>query len=50
MTRLQVEQLSYQMNRAHGLLRTRLSGITDDEYLWEPVADCWTVRHRYHSL
>jgi hypothetical protein len=23
---------------------TRLGGLTDDEYLWEPVADCWTVR------
>jgi DinB superfamily len=22
----------------------RLGGLTDDEYLWEPVADCWTVR------
>ena len=23
---------------------TRLEGLGDDEYLWEPVADCWTVR------
>ena len=23
---------------------TRLEGLNDDEYLWEPVADCWTVR------
>ncbi len=23
---------------------TRLTGLNDDEYLWEPVADCWTVR------
>jgi hypothetical protein len=22
----------------------RLDGLTDDEYLWEPVPDCWTVR------
>jgi hypothetical protein len=22
----------------------RLDGLTDDEYLWEPVTDCWTVR------
>ena len=22
----------------------RLEGLTDDEYLWEPVADCWSVR------
>lgn len=24
--------------------RTRLDGLTDDEYLWEPAPDCWTVR------
>ncbi|OBK31728.1 serine/arginine repetitive matrix protein 1 [Mycobacterium asiaticum] len=24
-------------------LRPRLSGLTDDEYFWEPVPDCWTV-------
>ena len=23
---------------------SRLEGLTDDEYLWEPVPDCWTVR------
>ena len=22
----------------------RLEGLTDDEYRWEPVADCWNVR------
>jgi DinB superfamily len=22
----------------------RLEGLTDDEYLWEPVANCWNVR------
>ncbi|PRX96833.1 DinB family protein [Allonocardiopsis opalescens] len=22
----------------------RLEGLTDDEYLWEPVPDCWTIR------
>ena len=25
-------------------LTTRLRGIEDDEYLWEPVADCWSLR------
>jgi DinB family protein len=25
-------------------LRTRLDGLTTDEYLWEPAADGWTVR------
>lgn len=26
--------------------RVELSPITDDEYLWEPVPDCWSVRRR----
>ncbi|MEJ7900758.1 MAG: DinB family protein [Thermomicrobiales bacterium] len=24
--------------------RLRLEGLADEEYLWEPVADCWSVR------
>ena len=27
-------------------VRERLEGLTDDEYLWQPVDDCWTVRPR----
>lgn len=27
-------------------LRDRLDGLTDDEYFWEPVPDCWNVRPR----
>jgi hypothetical protein len=27
-------------------LRPRLSGLTDEEYFWEPVADCWSLRER----
>ncbi|ETK36205.1 DinB family protein [Microbispora sp. ATCC PTA-5024] len=27
-------------------LRPRLDGLTDEEYLWEPVAGCWSVRPR----
>lgn len=26
-------------------LRPRLEGLTDEEYLWEPVPDCWTIRN-----
>lgn len=26
-------------------VRGRLDGIDDEEYLWEPVAGCWTVRN-----
>ncbi|WP_416974590.1 DinB family protein [Streptomyces sp. 4F14] len=27
-------------------LRPRLEGLTDDEYFWEPVQGCWSVRPR----
>ena len=27
-------------------LRPRLGGLTDDEYFWEPVPGCWSVRPR----
>lgn len=30
-------------------LRPRLEGLTDDEYRWEPVAGCWSVRPRAES-
>jgi hypothetical protein len=30
-------------------LRPRLDGLTDDEYFWEPVAGCWSVRRRGES-
>jgi hypothetical protein len=26
------------------LLRAGLTGLTDDEYWWEPVAGCWSIR------
>ncbi|SHF38174.1 DinB family protein [Streptoalloteichus hindustanus] len=36
-----VSQLDwYWMNQ----FRPRLAGLTDDEYRWEPVPGCWTVR------
>jgi DinB superfamily len=30
-------------------LRPRLDGLTDDEYFWRPVADCWTISRRGES-
>jgi hypothetical protein len=41
-TRL-VEQLSWHW---HEQLRPGLDGLTDHEYLWEPVAGCWSLRPR----
>lgn len=30
-------------------LRPRLNGLTDDEFFWQPVPDCWTVSRRGES-
>lgn len=38
-----VEQLAWHWDEQ---LRGRLAGMTDDEYFWEPVPDCWSVRPR----
>lgn len=34
------DQLDFHWNTQ---LRPRLVGLTDDEYFWQPVGDCWTV-------
>ena len=30
-------------------LRPRMDGLTDEEYFWEPVAGCWSIRPRGES-
>lgn len=40
------EQWEYHWNH---LLRTRLDGLTDEEYFWSPVPDAWSVRPRGSS-
>jgi hypothetical protein len=40
-SRLVIDQLDFYM---HAHLRPRLQGLTDDEYFWEPVDGCWSVR------
>jgi hypothetical protein len=30
-------------------LRPRLDGLTDDEYFWQPVPDCWTISRQGQS-
>jgi hypothetical protein len=37
--------LRVQSEEAYAQLVARLAGLTQDEFLWEPVAGCWTV-HR----
>ena len=34
------DQLDYHWTNQ---LRPRLEGLTDEEYFWQPVPDCWTV-------
>ncbi len=38
-----IEQLDWHWQNQ---LRPRLAGLTDEEYFWEPVPDCWSVRPR----
>lgn len=38
--------LSDQLSQSRDFARQRLDGLTDDEYLWEPVDDMWSVRRR----
>jgi DinB superfamily len=38
-----IEQLDWLWKKQ---LRPRLDGLTDDEYLWEPVPGCWNIRPR----
>jgi hypothetical protein len=40
-TRELTEQLAWYWTT---LFRPRLAGLTDEEYLWEPVTGCWTIR------
>lgn len=38
-----LEQLDWHWTQQ---LRPRFAGLTDEEYFWEPVAGCWSVRPR----
>ena len=39
-----VDLLRRQLQNACDRIRSRVEGLTDDEFFWEPVPDCWTVR------
>ncbi|HEU5487126.1 MAG TPA: DinB family protein [Microlunatus sp.] len=41
------EQLSWHWEAQ---ARPRLDGLTDDEYFWEPVSGCWSVRPRAEAV
>ncbi|MBA2443941.1 MAG: DinB family protein [Nocardioidaceae bacterium] len=38
-----VDQLDWHWQQQ---LRPRLEGLSNDEYFWEPVANCWSIRRR----
>ncbi|WP_327353039.1 DinB family protein [Streptomyces sp. NBC_01304] len=35
-----------QFDMAREMAQVRLTGLSDAEYLWEPVPDCWSIRRR----
>ncbi|WP_406383038.1 DinB family protein [Streptomyces sp. NBC_01618] len=35
-----------QFDQARETAQVRLTGLGDEEYLWEPVAGCWSIRRR----
>ncbi|RPK65858.1 DinB superfamily protein [Streptomyces sp. ADI96-02] len=39
-----------QFDKARESAQVRLTGLSDDEYLWEPVADCWSIRRRGEAV
>ncbi len=43
-----VELLKIQMRIAREGLRTSLVDLTDEEFYWQPVPNCWTMT--YHDL
>lgn len=44
-----VDVLREQWQRSCTRLLQRLEGLTDEEYRWEPVPDCWNVRANAES-
>ncbi len=38
--------LADQMGIAWRLARARVTGLTDDEFFWEPVVPCWSLRRK----
>jgi hypothetical protein len=44
--RTRLSLLVDQYDTSHEFFRNRLAGLTDEEYRWEPVPGCWSVRPR----
>jgi DinB superfamily len=39
-----------QFDRAREMAQVRLTGLGDEEYLWEPVRGCWSIRRRDEAV
>ncbi|MEV1048883.1 DinB family protein [Streptomyces sp. NPDC049916] len=39
-----------QFDQAREMAQVRLTGLGDEEYLWEPVAGCWSIRRREEAV
>jgi len=39
-----VKLLTDELEAAYEMIRSRVEGLTDEEFFWEPVRGCWTVR------
>jgi len=38
--------LSRQLDEAFEVVRSRVAGLSDEEFWWEPAPDCWTIRRQ----
>ncbi|MEU4659171.1 DinB family protein [Streptomyces sp. NPDC023723] len=45
-----LELLLDQFDHARELARVRLTGLGDEEYRWEPVPGCWSLRRRGEAV
>ncbi|WP_406459387.1 DinB family protein [Streptomyces sp. NBC_01622] len=39
-----------QFDKAREMAEVRLTGLDDEEYLWEPAPDCWSLRRRSEAV
>lgn len=39
-----------QFDRVREMAQSRLTGLGDEEYLWEPVPGCWSIRRRGEAV
>ncbi len=52
MENLRTDRLSLlldQLDRAREIAQVRLTGLGDEEYLWEPAPGAWSIRRRGHA-